>query len=65
MIETLNFDASWIYILDPSEEVLLLKAHKGIGDEVAHSMDRRERSAGISGKIFETGERLVFDVRSE
>jgi signal transduction histidine kinase len=61
MIETLNFDASWIYILDPSEEVLILKAYKGIGDEVAHSMDRRKRSVGISGKIFETGERFVFD----
>ncbi len=61
MIETLNFDASWIYILDPSEEVLILKAYKGIGDEVAHSMDRRKRSVGISGKIFETGERFVFE----
>ena len=61
MIEKLNFDAAWIYILDPSKEVLLLKAYKGIGEEMAHSMNRRKLSVGISGKIFETGERLVFE----
>jgi signal transduction histidine kinase len=61
MIETLNFDASWIYILDPTEQKLRLKAHKGLGEDVARSMDRRNLSAGISGKIFETGRRLVFE----
>jgi signal transduction histidine kinase len=61
MIETLNFDASWIYILDPTEQELRLKAHKGLGEDVAHSMDRRNLSTGISGKIFETGTRLVFE----
>jgi signal transduction histidine kinase len=61
MIETLNFDASWIYILDPTEQELRLKAHKGLAKEVARSMDRRNLSAGISGKIFETGTRLVFE----
>jgi len=61
MIATLNFDACWIYILDPSEGVLRLKAYKGLAEEVARSMDRRTLSAGISSKIFETGERLVFE----
>jgi signal transduction histidine kinase len=61
MIETLNFDASWIYILDPAEEELRLKAYKGLDEEVARSMNRRNLSAGISGKIFETGKRLVFE----
>ena len=61
MIEKLNFDAAWIYILDSSKEVLLLKAYKGISEEMAYSMNRRKLSVGISGKIFETGERLVFE----
>jgi signal transduction histidine kinase len=61
MIEKLNFDASWVYILNPSEEVLRLKAYKGLDEEVARSMDRRPLSAGISGKIFESRERLVFE----
>jgi signal transduction histidine kinase len=61
MIETLNFDASWIYILDPAKEELRLKAYKGLGEEAARSMDRRDLSAGATGKIFETGERLVFE----
>ncbi|HEX2928525.1 MAG TPA: GAF domain-containing protein, partial [Candidatus Binatia bacterium] len=67
MIETLYFDASWIYILDPSEEYLLLKAYKGLSADVARSMDRRRLSAGgVSGRILQTGERLVFeDLRND
>ena len=61
MIDSLHFDASWIYILDPSEEALLLKGYNGIGHEIAHSMDHRALSFGITGKIFETRERLVFE----
>jgi signal transduction histidine kinase len=61
MIDNLNFDASWIYILDPYEAVLRLKAYKGLDDGTVASMDKRKLSVGISGKIFETGERLVFE----
>jgi signal transduction histidine kinase len=61
MIETLNFDGSWIYIQDPSEEELRIKAYKGLGEDVARSMDRRDLSAGISGRVFQTGKRLVFE----
>ncbi len=61
MIEALNFDASWIYILDPSGEELSLKAHKGLGEDIARSIATRSISAGVTAKIFETGERLVFE----
>jgi signal transduction histidine kinase len=61
MIEALNFDASWIYILDSSEGKLRLQAHHGLSEELAHSMNTRELSAGITGTIFQTGERLVFE----
>jgi signal transduction histidine kinase len=61
MIEKLNFDAAWIYILDPSGEELSLKAYRGLGEDVPRSIVRRNRSAGVTAKIFETGERLVFE----
>ena len=61
MIENLNFDASWIYILDPSGEELILKAFKGLGEDIARSIAKRSLSAGVTAKIFETGERLVFE----
>ena len=61
MIEKLNFDASWIYILDPSGEELSLKAYKGLGEDIARSIAKRSLSAGVTAKIFETGERLVFE----
>jgi signal transduction histidine kinase len=57
----LNFDASWIYVLDPSGEELSLKAYKGLAKEVAQAIERRGCSAGVSGKIFMTGEKLVFE----
>jgi signal transduction histidine kinase len=61
MIENLNFDAAWIYILDPSGEELSLKAYRGLGEDIARSIAKRNRSAGVTAKIFETGERLVFE----
>jgi signal transduction histidine kinase len=61
MIEKLNFDASWIYILGQSEDELILKAHKGLSEDVARSIAKRSLSAGVTAKIFETGERFVFE----
>jgi signal transduction histidine kinase len=61
MIETLNFDASWIYLQNPSEEELRLKAHQGLSEDVARSMNRRNLSVGVTGKVFQTGKRLVFE----
>jgi signal transduction histidine kinase len=61
MIEKLNFDASWIYILDPSGKELTLKAYKGLSEDLARSIAKRSLSAGVTAKIFEKGERLVFE----
>jgi signal transduction histidine kinase len=61
MIENLNFDASWIYILDSSGKELTLKAYKGLSEDVARSIAKRNLSAGVTAKIFETGERFVFE----
>jgi signal transduction histidine kinase/HAMP domain-containing protein len=61
MTEKLNFDASWIYILDPSGKELSLKAYKGLGEDIVQSIAKRNLSAGVTAKIFETGERLVFE----
>ena len=61
MIEKLNFDAAWIYILDPSGEELSLKAYRGLGEDIALSIAKRNLSTGVTAKIFETGKRLVFE----
>jgi signal transduction histidine kinase len=66
MLEALHFDASWVYIRDPSEEKLRLKAYKGLSKDTARLLDERKLPSGVSGKIFETGARSVFeDVRSD
>ncbi len=61
MIGTLNFDASWIYLRNPPEEELYLKAHKGLRKDMVDPMKRRNLSAGVGGKVFQTGQRLVFE----
>ncbi len=61
MIEALNFDACWIYMLNPSESELDLKAYTGFSEETAREMLRRKLGVGITGKIFETGKRLAFE----
>ncbi|HME60805.1 MAG TPA: GAF domain-containing protein, partial [Candidatus Binatia bacterium] len=61
LTEALDFDASWIYIQEGPEEKLRLKAYRGLSQETARSMDFRKSSVGVTGRIFETGERLVFE----
>jgi GAF domain-containing protein/HAMP domain-containing protein len=59
--ETLRFDACWIYVLDPREKELVLKAFNGLTPEMAQLMARRNLAVGISGLVFQTGEKLVFE----
>lgn len=61
LIEALNFDACWIYLLDSDETELRLEAHQGLSEEVIPSIHRRKVSAGISGTIVQTGQRLVIE----
>ncbi|HWP22803.1 MAG TPA: GAF domain-containing protein, partial [Candidatus Binatia bacterium] len=58
---TLDFDGAWIYLADAAGQELHLEAFSGLPDDVAHSMARRNASAGITGHVFATGERLVFE----
>jgi signal transduction histidine kinase len=59
--EALGFDAAWIYQLDGKDGQLHLRAHKGIGDDMAQSMAVRSIETGISGEVMKTGQRLVFE----
>ena len=62
LIATLHFDASWIYMRDPSNENnLRIRAYRGLDEAMARSKDHRKLSSGVSGKIFKTGQRLVFE----
>jgi signal transduction histidine kinase len=61
MIETLNFDASWIYIVDPSQEQLELRAFKGLDEQSASGLDQPESSARLNERILTTGERLILE----
>lgn len=61
MLEALHFDASWIYIQDPAEGKLRLRAYQGLDEETARLLDGRKVPVGISAKIFETGAPLVFE----
>ena len=66
MIETLHFDACWIHMLDKEETELRLQACRGLTEEAVRALERRKLFEGLSGNIFETGERLVFeDFRSD
>ncbi|MGE5816537.1 MAG: GAF domain-containing protein [Deltaproteobacteria bacterium] len=59
--EDLGFDAAWIYQLDGKDGQLHLRAHKGLGDEMAQSMAVRSPDTGISGEVMKTGQRLVIE----
>jgi signal transduction histidine kinase len=59
--ETLGFDASWIYLHEASAAELHLSAFHGLSEEMTRAMARRSVKMGVSGVVFETGERLVFE----
>jgi signal transduction histidine kinase/HAMP domain-containing protein len=61
MIETLCFDACWIHMLDKEETELRLQAYRGLTEEAVRALERRNLSEGLSGNIYQTGERLVFE----
>lgn len=61
MTEVLNFDASWIYMMDPSAAIFELKAQRGIKANTVRDLDRKEILSGATEMIFHSGERLVFE----
>ena len=61
MTKTLNFDASWIYMLGRSGEEFDLKSHTGIDAETIRILSRKDISSAVIGKILSSGERLVFE----
>jgi len=61
VVEILGFDAGWLHIVDPSGKGLYLRAQKGISHELSQALAHRGMGEGISGKVAETGEPLVFE----
>ena len=61
MTEVLSFDASWIYMMDPSGEIFDLKAHNGIDAETVRALARKDNLSGVTEMIFQSGERLVSE----
>ena len=61
MIETLNFDASWIYIVDPSREQLELRAFEGLDEQTVSWLGRPESAVSLNATILTTGERVILD----
>ncbi|MEK7782316.1 MAG: GAF domain-containing protein, partial [Candidatus Binatota bacterium] len=61
VVEILGFDAGWLHIVDPSGKELYLRAQKGISHELSQALAHRGMGEGISGKVAETGEPLVFE----
>lgn len=66
MVETLSFDAAWIYILDDSQDQLVLKASIGLEEATIQKIRQRPPTEGVNGKVFTTGSHLIFeDYRSD
>jgi len=59
--QALEFDAAWIYQLEPKDGHLHLRAHKGLDEAMALSMEVRGLDSGVSGEVMRRGRRLVFE----
>lgn len=60
LAETLVIEAARIFILDESRGELRLRAQRGVGDALAQ-VEPYRIGEGITGKVFETGEVMIFE----
>jgi signal transduction histidine kinase/HAMP domain-containing protein/type II secretory pathway pseudopilin PulG len=61
LADTLGFDACWIYLRNFTGTELHLKACRGLSEDVARPIRRRNLNFGIIGAVFNCGKPLVFE----
>ncbi len=61
LVQALDCDAAWIYIVNGSQDKLVLKAAMGLDEATAQAIARHSLTEGVSGQVFATGSHLVFE----
>jgi len=60
VVQAMEADAAWIYLLREGETTLRLRAQRGLSDHFARVVREMERGAGLNGRVAQTGETLLI-----
>ena len=61
VVEVMQLDVAWIYLLDEESKELILSASHGISEELALGLDRLKVGEGLNGSVAESGESLFVE----
>ena len=61
VIDVMQVDAAWMFLMDEEAGELVLATHRGIPEEFARGVDRLKVGEGFSGRVVESGEPLFAE----
>ncbi len=65
VLQIMNIETGWVYLLDGKKNVLRLAYSYGIPDEVAQAIRELGMGEGIAGRVMEKGEPIIIENASK
>jgi len=65
IMEVMNVDAAWVFLLDKEAGELTLAAHRGVSPLFAQDVDRVKLGEGFEGVVAQTGEPMFVEDASK
>lgn len=65
VLQIMNIETGWIYLLDDSRQVLKCAYSYGISPDVVHTIKELRIGEGIAGRVAENGEPIIIENASE
>jgi signal transduction histidine kinase len=59
VVQVMEADAAWVYLLREGETRLRLRAHRGLSAEFARQVSELELGMGLNGRVAKTGQTLL------
>jgi len=61
VVQVMETDTAWVYLLAEGETTLRLRAHRGFSDRFAHQVAEQEVGAGLDGWVAQSGDPLLIE----
>ena len=65
VIDVMQADVSWIFLLDEKSGELTLAAHRGSAEELARGVDKLKLGEGFNGRVAQSGQPLFVEDASQ
>ncbi len=65
VIDVMQADVAWIFLLDEETGELVLSAHRGTAEELAQGVDRLKLGEGFNGRVAQSGQHLFVEDASQ